>query len=199
MIQREPLALASRSASRAALLRAAGLTFSTRPTRVHEGAVKDAARAEGGDAEDVALVLAALKAGRVRAPGIVVIGADQVLVCGDRWFDKPVDMADARSHLVTLRGRTHELVTAVVCVRDGQVLWQHVARPTLAMRDFGDAFLDAYLAREGEKLLASVGAYRFEGPGMHLFDQVVGEHAAILGLPMLPLLAFLRTCGVLTP
>ena len=197
MIQLKPLVLASQSPTRAALLRGAGLRFTSRPARVDEGAVKEAAQAERGDVEDVALALAALKAGRVHAPGTLVIGADQVLECEGRWFDKPPDMAAARVQLAALRGRTHELVTAVVCVRDGAVLWRHVDRPSLTMRTFSEAFLDAYLALEGDRILGSVGAYRLEGPGVHLFDRVEGEHAAILGLPLLPLLAFLRGSGVL--
>jgi septum formation protein len=198
VIQHEELVLASRSPARAALLRAAGIRFRARASRVDEGAVKEAARQEGGSAEDVALALAALKAGRVRAPAeTMVVGADQMLVCGDRWFDKPEDMIDARRHLLALRGRTHELVTAVVCLRGTTVLWRHVARPALTMRAFGDAFLDAYLAAEGERLLGSVGAYRLEAGGVHLFERIEGEQAAILGLPMLPLLAFLRESGVL--
>ena len=126
-----------------------------------------------------------------------MIGADQLLVCEGRWFDKPPDMVAARAQLLALRGRPHELMTAMVCWRGGQRVWQHLARPRLTMRGFSDAFLDAYLALEGEAVLGSVGAYRLEGPGVQLFDAVEGEHSAILGLPLLPLLDFLRGHGVL--
>ena len=145
------------------------------------------------------MLLAEAKAARIarRHPGALVIGADQMLVCEGRWFDKPPDMATARAQLLALRGRPHELMTAMVCWRGGQRIWQHLARPRLVMREFSEAFLDAYLAAEGEAVLGSVGAYRLEGPGIQLFASVEGEHSAILGLPLLPLLGFLRQHGVL--
>jgi len=191
-----PLVLASQSAARAALLAAAGLRFEARPARVDEAAIKQACLAEGIDAADAALTLAGLKAERIRDPDAMVIGADQLLVCGETWFDKPAGIDGARAHLRALRGQTHRLVTAVVCVRGGQEVWRHVAEPRLRMRGFSDAFLEDYLAAEGDAVLACVGAYRLEGMGMHLFDSVQGEHATILGLPMLPLLGFLRQHGL---
>ena len=139
-----------------------------------------------------------MKARQAQADGAAVIGADQVLVCDGRWFDKPPDLASARAQLRSLRGRTHTLMTAVVCVRDGTELWRCLARPALTMRQFSDGFLDAYLSLEGKAILSSVGAYRFEGPGIQLFDRIEGDHAAILGLPLLPLLGALRQHGVLT-
>lgn len=190
--------LASQSAARAAVLASAGLRFEARPARVDEGAVKAAMHAERAPAEDVALALAGMKASRIRDADAVVIGSDQLLLCDGVWFDKPADLVAARGQLWTLRGRAHTLVTAVVCHRDGREIWRHVAKPRLVMRPFSEAFLDAYLAAEGERLLSSVGAYRLEGLGIHLFEEVEGEHAAILGLPLLPLLGFLRQHGVLT-
>lgn len=192
------LVLASQSEARAAVLRAAGLRFEQRPARIDEAAIKAAARADGADAAECALALAGLKATRVRDPDAFVIGADQLLVCEGEWFDKPPDHAVARVQLERLRGRVHTLVTAVVCHRAGQEVWHHVARPTLQMRRFSGAFLDAYLATEGNAVLSSVGAYRVEALGLQLFDRIDGEHAAILGLPMLALLGFLRQHGVLT-
>ena len=192
-----PLVLASESPTRAALLHAAGLSFEARPARIDEAEVKRAMQAEGASPADAALMLAGLKARRIRTPGALVIGADQLLVCGDEWFDKPGSMADARAHLQRLRGREHRLVTAAVCHRDGQEVWRHVSEPRLWMRSFSDALLDTYLAAEGDAILGCVGAYRLESRGVQLFDRVEGEHAAILGLPMLPLLAFLRGHGVL--
>jgi septum formation protein len=186
------LILASQSEARASLLAAAGLRFGVRPARVDEAAVKASMRGEGASAEDTAAMLAGLKAARVRDADAIVIGADQLLVCEGAWFDKPGDLASARAQLQALRGRLHYLVTAAVCYQAGQEIWRHVARPALRMRAFSDAFLDAYLAIEGEAVLSSVGAYRLEGPGIHLFEAVSGEHAAILGLPLLALLAFLR-------
>ncbi len=193
-----PLILASQSAARAAVLAAAGLRFEARPARVDEAAIKQAMQAEGADADETALALAGMKASRVRDPGPLVIGCDQLLVCEGQWFDKPADLAAARAQLLALRGRTHLLATAVVCIRNGGEVWRHLARPSLRMRPFSDRFLDAYLAAEGDAVLSSVGAYRLEGLGIHLFDAVDGEHAAILGLPLLPLLGFLRQHGVLT-
>ena len=191
-----PLILASQSTARAALLTAAGLRFEARPARIDESAIKQACRAEGIDAADTALTLAGLKAERIRDPDAMVIGADQLLVCGEAWFDKPADIDGARAHLRTLRGQTHRLVTAVVCLRRGQEVWRHIAEPRLRMRAFSDVFLEDYLAAEGDAVLGCVGAYRLEGLGVHLFDSVQGEHAAILGLPMLPLLGFLRQHGL---
>lgn len=193
------LVLASASAGRRAVLEHAGLVFSVQVPAVDEAATKHSARRTGAPAAQTALLLAALKAERIAArdPGALVIGSDQILVCGGRWFDKPTDVTMARAHLLALRGQTHELVTAVLCQRGGQRIWQHVARPRLTMRTFGDAFLEAYLAAEGVALTNTVGAYRLEGLGVHLFDAIEGEHAAILGLPLLPLLGFLRQHGVL--
>jgi septum formation protein len=181
------------------VLEGAGLRFEIRVAGVDEAAIKEAAQAEGIPAEDAALMLADAKAARVatQAPDALVIGADQLLVCEGAWFDKPPDMSAARGHLQRLRGRQHELVTALVAHRGGQRIWQHVAKPRLTMRDFSDAFLDAYLAAEGEALLSSVGAYRLEGHGAQLFDRIEGDQPAILGLPLLPLLGFLRQHGVL--
>lgn len=202
MIQRPdpPLVLASASAARRAVLQAAGLRFAVEAAAVDEAAIKESARAEGLSAADAASMLAEAKARRVvRRAGddALVIGADQILVCDGAWFDKPADRAAARAHLLALRGATHELATALVCWRGGEQLWGHVEAPRLTMRAFSDAFLDAYLEAEGDAVLASVGAYRLEGLGAHLFASVRGEHAAVLGLPLLPLLGFLRGHGVL--
>ena len=195
--QRSRLILASQSTARAAVLRNAGLDFETRPARIDEDAVKAAARAEGASPGDAALLLAGLKAQRVRDPDALVIGADQILVCAERWFDKPASLAEARAHLLSLRDRVHTLETALVCYRDGREVWRHLARPRLTMRAFSDAFLDAYLQLEGDVILASVGAYRLEGLGAQLFSRIEGEHAAVLGLPLIPLLGFLREHGAL--
>lgn len=191
--------LASGSATRRALLEAAGLHFTAEPAAVDEAAIKESAQAEGLKPADAALLLADSKAMRVarRAPEALVIGADQLLVCEGRWYDKPPGVAAARTQLESLRGRTHELVTACVCWRHGARIWQEVAVPRLAMRAFSDRFLDEYLEAEGAHVTSSVGAYRLEGLGVHLFARISGEHAAILGLPLLALLGFLRQHGVL--
>lgn len=206
MLQRAdpPLVLASASATRRTLLTRAGLAFEAVAASVDEAALKEGCQAEGIPPEDAAIILAEAKAERIarRRPDALVLGCDQLLVCRmddgkDRWFDKPADMAAARAQLLALRGRTHRLVTATVAWRGGERIWQDVSIPRLTMRGFSEAFLDAYLAAEGEVLLGSVGAYRLEALGVHLFSRVEGEHAAILGLPLMPLLRFLRGHGVL--
>ncbi|WP_338148244.1 Maf family protein [Neoroseomonas eburnea] len=201
MIQAEVprIILASASSARRSVLEGAGLRFEARPAAVDESAIKEAAQAEGIPPAEAALMLADAKAERIgrRDPEALVIGCDQLLVCEGAWFDKPADVAAARSHLRALRGRPHDLVTAVVCHRHGGRVWQHVAVPRLTMRVFSETFLDAYLAAEAEHVTQSVGAYRLEGPGVQLFDRVQGEHSAILGLPLLPLLGFLRQHGAL--
>jgi septum formation protein len=193
------LVLASASSARRVLLAGAGLRFEALPATVDEAAIKEAAQAERIPPADAAMMLADAKAERIarRDPDALVIGCDQLLVCDDRWYDKPPDLAAARTQLQALRGRTHDLVTAVVCHRHGARVWQHLARPRMTMRAFSDDVLDAYLAAEGEHVLGSVGAYRLEGLGIHLFARIQGDHAAILGLPLLELLAFLRQHGVL--
>lgn len=192
--------LASASVARRTLLTGAGLVFESRAANVDEGEIKRSARAEGIDADETALLLAELKAHRIARtnPDAIVIGCDQLLVCDDRWFDKPADLVEARTHLQALRGRSHTLMTAVLCQRGDQRLWHHIAKPKLAMRHFTDAFLTDYLQAEGVAVTSSVGGYRLEGLGVHLFERIDGEHSAILGLPLLPLLGFLRQHGILT-
>lgn len=192
------LILASASAARAHVLAAAGLDFRVAPAAVDEAALKRAFKADRAEAAHCALALAEAKARRVSEhyPSAFVIGADQILVCEGIWFDKPVDTAEARAQLRALRGRSHELITAACVVVAGERVWHVLERPCLAMRDFGDEFLDAYLAAEGEEILGWVGAYRIEGRGIQLFSRIAGDHFAVLGLPLLPLLAFLRDRGV---
>lgn len=193
-----PLILASASSARQSVMAAAGLIFTAQAAAVDEAAIKESTRAEGLPAGEAAMLLAEAKARRIagRRPEALVIGADQILVCDEAWFDKPPDLAAARTQLMALRGKPHELVTAVVCWRNGRRIWQHLARPRLSMREFSEPFLDAYLAAEGEAVLGSVGAYRLEGLGVQLFSAIEGEHSAILGLPMVPLLGFLRGHGI---
>ncbi len=190
------LILASASASRRGLLQAAGLTFEVRPSGIDEAQVKQSA---DQDAIATALRLADLKAQAVarKEPDALVIGADQILVCDGVWFDKPADAEAAANQLRMLRGRTHELATAVVCYAKGTRVWQYTDVPRLTMRHFSEEFLRAYLDAEGEAVTSSVGAYRLEGLGSHLFTSVAGDHATVLGLPLLPLLAFLRGTGCL--
>jgi len=186
--------LASASKSRANLLRAAGVNVEIIPANTDEESVKASLKAEGATAAQCAEMLAELKAVQVsqRHDNALVIGADQMLDCEGQWFDKPADMAGARRHLVTLRGKTHVLPTAVAVALNGARIWHHVALPRLTVRPFSDAFIDRYLAQAGTAVLSSVGAYQLEGPGAQLFSHIEGDFFTILGLPLLELLAFLR-------
>ena len=192
------LVLASASASRSAMLRQAGLVITQDEAGVDEDLVKHSLRAEGADAAHVALTLADLKAQQVsrRHPDAFVVGADQMLECNGVWFDKPPDLDHARGHLQALRGKTHTLITAAVVVRAGARVWQHVDRAALTMRPFSDRFIDSYLDAAGGDMCSTVGAYRLEGLGAQLFSRVEGDFFTILGLPLLPLLDFLRGHGI---
>jgi len=193
------LVLASASAARARLLSAAGLDITAYPVSVDEEAVKDAFRREGRSAADCMVALAETKARRAcaRHPGALVIGADQMLVCNGQWFDKPKDLAVAHAQLRALSGKRHELLTAAAVLRDGAVLWRAVETAALTMRELSDEFIGAYLAAIGSAALSSVGAYQLEGRGIQLMAKIEGDHFAIQGLPLLPLLDFLRGQGVL--
>lgn len=192
------LILASASTSRRQLLSNAGLDFSVELSGVDEDEAKLSLAANRAAPRDVAETLAELKAMRVsrRHPEAFVIGADSTLACEGRMFDKPPSLASARAQLAALRGRTHELCSAVVVARGGMRLWHHNERALLTMRPFDDAFLDAYLARAGEGITSSVGAYHLEGVGAHLFSRIEGDYFTILGLPLLPLLGFLAGHGI---
>lgn len=182
------------------MLRAAGLTLRCVPPTVDETAALRALRAEGVATADAAATLAELKArsaARAAAPGDLVLGADQILEVEGEWLERPTDRAAARAQLLRLRGRMHRLVSAAVLVRDGTRIWHASSVAELLVRPFSEAFLDAYLERCGETVLASVGAYRLEAEGALLMERVRGDHFTILGLPLLPLLAFLREQGVL--
>lgn len=196
---RETIYLASASATRVHLLEAAGVSVVAEPAAVDEEEIKSAFHADKASAADCAAALAEAKATRVstRHPAALVIGADQMLDCNGVWFDKPADLAHARAHLLALRGRRHSLITAVAVLRGGAVLWHTVERAELTMRGFSDAFLQHYLAAAGADVLHSVGAYRLEGLGAQLFERVDGDFFTILGLPLLPLLDFLRGHGAL--
>ena len=191
------LILASASPSRRQLLANAGLVFTIEPSGIDEDEVK---RSLGSRAapQELASTLAEMKAVRVSArhPDIMVVGADSTLACNGRMFDKPPNLAAARKQLQTLRGQAHELFSSVVVARDGARLWHWSEQARLTMRHMNDGFIDSYLARAGEDVLTSVGAYQLEGLGAHLFSRVDGDYFTILGLPLLPLLSFLAGHGI---
>jgi septum formation protein len=194
----EPIILASASTARARLLDAAGVPFSIEPAAIDEERIKRASRGAGSSARTCAQVLAVEKARDVSArhPEALVIGADQILVVGVEGFDKPKNLPEARTQLLSLRGRTHVLATAACVVRSDKQLWHATCAPEMTMRSFSEAFLDRYIAAEGDALLGSVGAYRLEGLGVQLFERMI-DHFAVLGLPLLELLDFLRRRGAL--
>lgn len=190
--------LASKSAARRAVLDGACVDYEAVVAGVDEDAVKVEMLARGASPSDVADTLAELKAIRIsrNRPGFV-IGADQTLDLGGHLYDKAESVGEARERLKLLRGKTHKLHSAVVVARDGVPIWREVVTATLTMRDFSDAFLEAYLAEEGVAALGSVGCYRLEGPGAQLFSDIDGDYFSILGLPLMGLLELLRQHGEL--
>jgi septum formation protein len=196
-LARHPLVLASKSAARQAMLRAAGIPIEVLAADVDERAIE--ARASSEEPNQVAALLAREKAAAVNrlTPGRLVLGADQVLTLDTKRFSKPADRSAARVQLLMLSGRTHELHSAAACVYDGKVLFEHVGVARLAMRALSDAFVDDYLDAVGGAATASVGAYQLEGPGVQLFERVDGDYFTILGMPLLPVLDFLRRHGCL--
>lgn len=189
-----PIVLASASPTRAGILARAGIMVHQHAADIDEGALRATLRRDGATAEQASIALAEAKARCVatRCPGAFVIGADQILDCGGRWFEKAGDRDAARTTLRALRGRSHILATGVAVVRDGDTLWTDGACAELTMRRFDDGFLESYLDRAGAAVFGSVGCYQIEGPGVQLFTDIHGDFFTILGLPLLPLLGFLR-------
>ena len=192
------ITLASASSARAALLKAAGLTFEVATSGVDEAAVTEALLADDASPASVARVLAEAKALAVsqNRPGLV-IGADQTLDVDGVLLDKAADLTEARDRLRSLRGRTHQLHAAVVTARDGRVLWGETVTVALRMRDFSETFLEEYIDRNPGAALWSVGCYALEAEGVQLFDRIEGDYFAILGLPMIGLLSHLREQALL--
>ena len=196
------IVLASGSRARREMLAAAGLHFTVQAADVDEPAIRARLLKDDASVEPkrIAAVLAAAKAEDVsgKIGGSLIIGADQVLALGDELLSKAPNMEAARAGLRKLRGRTHELHSAVAFAEKGKVTWAHVATARLTMRDFSDAFLDDYLLRAGDRVGQSVGAYELEGIGVQLFDRIEGDYFTILGLPLMPVLAELRVRGIIT-
>jgi len=191
----EPLMLASKSAIRHALLRDAGVPVEVQPADIDERTIEQ--RSPARDAGELAALLAREKARTIaaRLPGRLVLGADQTLALGERRFSKPGDRAAARAQLEALRGRTHELHTAVALVRESTIVFEHREVARLTMRAFSDSFLESYLDAVGAGVTASVGGYQLERIGIQLFERIEGEHFVILGLPLVALLQYLRQAG----
>ena len=193
------LLLASQSSGRAAMLRAAGLVFETSPAHVDEEGLTAALQAEGQSARNIADALAEAKAIKIssRLAGVTVIGADSTLALDDgAMLTKPESPEEAASHLRRMAGTRHRLFSAVVAARDGAPVWRAVGEAKLWMRPLSDAFIADYVAREWDSIRWTVGCYEIEGAGVQLFDRVEGDPWTIIGMPMLPLLAWLRATGL---
>jgi septum formation protein len=196
--EQQPLILASQSAVRKSLLLNAGIAVETVPADIDERAIQQ----ESGlnDPGRIASLLAGEKALFISAkhPSRYVVGADQTLALGERLFSKPANRAAAAAQITTLSGQTHALHSAVSIVKDGVTLFSHVSVAHMTMRPLTGSEIAAYLSEAGDAAIASVGAYQLERTGVHLFDRIEGDHFTILGLPLLPLLAFLRSRNLLT-
>ncbi|WP_288938892.1 Maf family nucleotide pyrophosphatase [Roseovarius pacificus] len=189
--------LASGSDIRATLLRNAGVVFDVVPARVDEEALRDAMLAEDAGARDIADALAEMKAQKISAkhPEALVIGCDQVLNLQGQLLTKPDSPEMARTQLLAMRGKRHELLSAAVICENGKAIWRHVGVVRLLMRQFSDAYLDDYIARNWDSIRHSVGAYKLEEEGVRLFSQVQGDYFTVLGLPLLELLSYLTLRG----
>ncbi len=194
----KPIILASGSAIRRQILDGAGLDYSVMVRPIDEAAIKETMLEQGALMRDIADALAEAKALRVSrtVPGFV-IGADQIMVMDGQLFDKPKSVSEARERLWAMRGKTHNLIGAVVIAQDGAAQWRHISKTSLKVREFSQDFLDNYIETEGDELLSSVGGYKFEGRGAQLFEHVDGDFFSILGLPLLPVLDYLRIRGIL--
>ena len=194
---KHPIILASQSRARQTLLANAGIVFEAVAAEIDERAVQQASGLSSPG--DIAALLAREKAlsVSVRQSDKYVVGADQTLALGFRLFSKPAGRVQAAEQLRALAGQRHELHSAVAVAQDGEIVFEAASIARMTMRSLGEAEIDAYLSEAGEAVATSVGAYQLEGLGVHLFEQIEGDHFTILGLPLLPLLAFLRSEGLL--
>ena len=199
------ITLASASVTRQNILCAAGVDFNVAPTVIDEARVRADAQANNMAADEIAVLLAFLKAQAAsqtlmptQSPtnSSYIIGCDQILLIDDHIIAKPESLAEAKQQLLMLAGKQHELLSAIILIRDGQRIWHHLGRAALIMRKFDDTFADAYIQRVGEAALRSPGAYQIESVGSSLFAGIEGNHFDILGLPLLPLLGILHEHGL---
>lgn len=194
---RTPLILASNSASRRAMLSAVGLQADAMPARIDEETIRTSLAAEGATPRDQADALAELKARKIsdRHPGALVLGSDQILDLKGAVFAKPETPEAARDHLRALSGQTHRLHSAAVVYRDGKPLWRHVSEARLTLNTLSEPFIDSYVSRNWDEIRHTVGCYMIEKEGARLMARIEGDHFTILGLPLLPLLNWLRVTG----
>lgn len=181
------------------MLRSAGVAVEAQAPRVDEVSVRDALLADGARPRDIADALAEMKARKLagQRPEDLVLGCDQVLALENEVFSKPASPDEARDQLARLRGKTHRLFSAIVAYENAEPVWRHVGEARMTMHHFTDAYLEAYLARNWESVRHSVGGYKIEEEGVRLFSAISGDHFTILGLPLLPLLAWLGTRGMI--
>ena len=191
--------LASSSSIRAKMLRDAGVKFDVQIPYVDEETILRSLNSEGAKPADIADTLAEYKARHISNKNFssLVIAADQVLAFNGQIYTKPKDMKEARAHINLLKGQGHQLLSAVVIYEDMKPIWRHTGRAQLSMRNFSNAFLDTYLEKVGEDILHCVGCYQLESYGINLFTHIKGDYFTILGLPLLEVLSFLRTRGVI--
>lgn len=193
------LILASTSPTRLQMLRAAGLDPTPVAPRVDEATIRDALVAEGANPRDIADALAEMKARKVaeKHPDALVLGCDQVLALDRQTFAKPKSPDDARRQLRELRGKTHKLLSAAVVYENAEPVWRHVSEARLTMHQVSDAYVDDYVERNWDSIRHSVGCYKVEEEGVRLFSAIHGDHFTILGLPLLPLLAWMGNRGMI--
>lgn len=193
------LILASSSKARQQMLQNAGIEYEAVASMIDEDGYKQAMKSEGASAMEAAETLAEMKALRMyrQRPEAIVIAADQMLECNGVWFDKPVDRDQTRAQLRALRGKRHQLVSAAVVYKEGSRIWGKIDTAHLTMRNFSDEWLEWYLDQAGEDIFHCVGGYQLEGLGAQLFTEVKGDYFTVLGMPLLPLIGFLRDHGVL--
>ncbi|OSQ45825.1 nucleoside triphosphate pyrophosphatase [Thalassospira sp. MCCC 1A01428] len=193
------LVLASSSKARQQMLQNAGIDCEAVASMIDEDGYKQAMKAEGASAMEAAETLAEMKALRMyrQRPDAIVIAADQMLECNGVWFDKPTDCDQTRAQLRALRNKRHQLVSAAVVYKEGSRIWGKIDTAHLTMRNFSDEWLEWYLDAAGEDIFQCVGGYQLEGLGAQLFTEIRGDYFTVLGMPLLPLIGFLRDHGIL--